>query len=294
MKIKFYKYLLFFIIISFFSCNNNSELIDDNFSVVDSVNIVLDIKNQELNQLNQIINDKDSINNEYALYIQNIKNNLREIQKSESIVQNHRSNPEFFLSDSMDISAEILKMAELIKENQSLITKLNVGLNKSNNENQTYKNQIVDLSEKVASSTREIFYLHEELESLDASFRDLFENYTEKVNSLNELEIELDNVWYTFGTKSELIDNNVISKEGGFIGLGKVKKLNNELNTDYFTLGSKKKTSTIKLGVKNAKLITSHPESSYELKGEKLVEELRIIDNERFWSNSKYLVIEVK
>lgn len=294
MKIKFYKYLLFFIIISFFSCNNNSELIDDNFSVVDSVNIVLDNKNQELNQLNQIINDKDSINNEYALYIQNIKNNLREIQKSESIVQNHRSNPEFFLSDSMDISAEILKMAELIKENQSLITKLNVGLNKSNNENQTYKNQIVDLSEKVASSTREIFYLHEELESLDASFRDLFENYTEKVNSLNELEIELDNVWYTFGTKSELIDNNVISKEGGFIGLGKVKKLNNELNTDYFTLGSKKKTSTIKLGVKNAKLITSHPESSYELKGEKLVEELRIIDNERFWSNSKYLVIEVK
>ena len=291
---KINKYLLLSITISIFSCSQNSEVIEDNISVIDSVNIVLDNKNHELDQLNQIINDKDSINNEYALYIQNIKNNLREIQKSESIVQNHRSNPEYFLSDSMDISAEIIKMAELIKENQSLISKLNVGLNKSNNENLTYKRQIIDLSEEVASSTREIFYLHEELESLDASFRDLFENYTEKVNSLNELEIELDNVWYTFGTKSELINNNVISKEGGFIGLGKVKKLNNELNTDYFTLGSKKVTSTIKLGVKNAKLITSHPESSYELTGEKVVEELKIIDNERFWSNSKYLVIEVK
>lgn len=294
MIIKINKYLLLSITISIFSCSQNSEVIEDNISVIDSVNIVLDNKNHELDQLNQIINDKDSINNEYALYIQNIKNNLREIQKSESIVQNHRSNPEYFLSDSMDISAEIIKMAELIKENQSLISKLNVGLNKSNNENLTYKRQIIDLSEEVASSTREIFYLHEELESLDASFRDLFENYTEKVNSLNELEIELDNVWYTFGTKSELINNNVISKEGGFIGLGKVKKLNNELNTDYFTLGSKKVTSTIKLGVKNAKLITSHPESSYELTGEKVVEELKIIDNERFWSNSKYLVIEVK
>lgn len=294
MIIKINKYLLLSITISIFSCSQNSEVIEDNISAIDSVNIVLDNKNHELDQLNQIINDKDSINNEYALYIQNIKNNLREIQKSESIVQNHRSNPEYFLSDSMDISAEIIKMAELIKENQSLISKLNVGLNKSNNENLTYKRQIIDLSEEVASSTREIFYLHEELESLDASFRDLFENYTEKVNSLNELEIELDNVWYTFGTKSELINNNVISKEGGFIGLGKVKKLNNELNTDYFTLGSKKVTSTIKLGVKNAKLITSHPESSYELTGEKVVEELKIIDNERFWSNSKYLVIEVK
>ncbi len=294
MIIKINKYLLLSITISIFSCSQNSEVIEDNISVIDSVNIVLDNKNHELDHLNQIINDKDSINNEYALYIQNIKNNLREIQKSESIVQNHRSNPEYFLSDSMDISAEIIKMAELIKENQSLISKLNVGLNKSNNENLTYKRQIIDLSEEVVSSTREIFYLHEELESLDASFRDLFENYTEKVNSLNELEIELDNVWYTFGTKSELINNNVISKEGGFIGLGKVKKLNNELNTDYFTLGSKKVTSTIKLGVKNAKLITSHPESSYELTGEKVVEELKIIDNERFWSNSKYLVIEVK
>lgn len=294
MIIKINKYLLLSITISIFSCSQNSEVIEDNISAIDSVNIVLDNKNHELDQLNQIINDKDSINNEYALYIQNIKNNLREIQKSESIVQNHRSNPEYFLSDSMDISAEIIKMAELIKENQSLISKLNVGLNKSNNENLTYKRQIIDLSEEVASSTREIFYLQEELESLDASFRDLFENYTEKVNSLNELEIELDNVWYTFGTKSELINNNVISKEGGFIGLGKVKKLNNELNTDYFTLGSKKVTSTIKLGVKNAKLITSHPESSYELTGEKVVEELKIIDNERFWSNSKYLVIEVK
>lgn len=294
MIIKINKYLLLSITISIFSCSQNSEVVEDNISAIDSVNIVLDNKNHELDQLNQIINDKDSINNEYALYIQNIKNNLREIQKSESIVQNHRSNPEYFLSDSMDISAEIIKMAELIKENQSLISKLNVGLNKSNNENLTYKRQIIDLSEEVASSTREIFYLHEELESLDASFRDLFENYTEKVNSLNELEIELDNVWYTFGTKSELINNNVISKEGGFIGLGKVKKLNNELNTDYFTLGSKKVTSTIKLGVKNAKLVTSHPESSYELTGEKVVEELKIIDNERFWSNSKYLVIEVK
>jgi chromosome segregation ATPase len=225
MIIKFNKYLLFFITISFFSCNQNSEVADNNISVMDSVNTVLEHKSQELEQLNQIISNKDSINNEYALYIQNIKNNLREIQKSESIVQNHRSNPEFFLSDSMDISAEILKMAGLIKENQSLISKLNVGLKKSNNENQIYKSQVVDLSEKVASSNREIFYLHEELESLDASFKDLFENYTEKVNSLNELEIELDQVWYTFGTKSELINNNVISKEGGFIGLGKVKKL---------------------------------------------------------------------
>jgi len=294
MIIKFNKYLLFFITISFFSCNQNSEVADNNISVMDSVNTVLEHKSQELEQLNQIISNKDSINNEYALYIQNIKNNLREIQKSESIVQNHRSNPEFFLSDSMDISAEILKMAGLIKENQSLISKLNVGLKKSNNENQIYKSQVVDLSEKVASSNREIFYLHEELESLDASFKDLFENYTEKVNSLNELEIELDQVWYTFGTKSELINNNVISKEGGFIGLGKVKKLNNELNTDYFTLGSKKAILTIKLGVRNANLITSHPVSSYELIGEKIVEEIKIIDNERFWSNSKYLVIEVK
>ncbi len=290
----FKKYSLFFLLISFFSCSSNIEEFVDNQDVIDSVNIALNNKNIELNQLNDIINDKDSINNEYALYIQNIKNNLREIQKSESIVQNHRSNPEFFLSDSLDISAEILKMAELIKENKSLILKLNNGLDKSSEENKIYKNQMVDLNEKVASSNREIFYLHEELESLDASFKDLFENYTDKINSLKQLENEVDKVWYTFGTKTELMDNKVISKEGGFIGLGKVKKLNNELNTDYFTLGNKDSIKIIKLGVKNAQLITSHPTLSYELIGDKVIEELKIIDNQKFWSNSKYLVIEVK
>lgn len=288
------KHLLVFLFISFISCNQNSEQIEKNQAIIDSVNIAINSKNQELDQLNEIIDSKDSINNEYALYIQNIKNNLREIQQSESIVQNHRSNPEFFLSDSMDISAEILKMAELIKENQVMISKLNKGLSNSNNQNDIYKGQIVDLNEEVATSNREIFYLHEELESLDASFKELFDNYSEKVSALNELENEVDQVWYTFGSKAELLENKVVSKEGGFIGIGKVKKLNNELNTDYFTLASKKSIEVIKLGVKNAQLITSHPISSYELVGDKIIEELKILDKEKFWSNSKYLVIEVK
>ncbi len=288
------KHLLVFLFISFISCNQNSEQMEKNQAIIDSVNVAINSKNQELDQLNEIIDSKDSINNEYALYIQNIKNNLREIQQSESIVQNHRSNPEFFLSDSMDISAEILKMAELIKENQVMISKLNKGLNNSNNQNDIYKGQIVDLNEEVATSNREIFYLHEELESLDASFKELFDNYSEKVSALNELENEVDQVWYTFGSKAELLENKVVSKEGGFIGIGKVKKLNNELNTDYFTLASKKSIEVIKLGVKNAQLITSHPISSYELVGDKVIEELKILDKEKFWSNSKYLVIEVK
>ncbi|MBM78757.1 MAG: hypothetical protein CL846_09770 [Crocinitomicaceae bacterium] len=291
----FYKKLFFLILICSISCNQVSQQMEENSqAVVDSVSIELENKNQELEKLNNIINDKDSVNNEYALYIQNIKNNLREIQNSESIIQNHRSNPEFFLSDSIDISSEILKMADLIKENQDLITKLNKGLNDSKNENIAYKNQIIDLSEQVSISNREIYYLHEELESLDASFSDLFANYSKNVNTLNELENKVDQVWYTFGSKSELIDNNVISKEGGFIGIGKIKKLNNELNIDYFTLASKKSLKIIKIGAKNVQLVTSHPVSSYELIGDKVIEELKIIDKEKFWGNSKYLVIQVK
>ncbi len=291
----FNKKLFFLILICSISCNQDSDQVEENSqAVIDSVSIELENKTQELEKLNNIINDKDSVNNEYALYIQNIKNNLKEIQNSESIIQNHRSNPEFFLSDSIDISSEILKMADLIKENQDLITKLNKGLNDSKNENIAYKNQLIDLSEQVSISNREIYYLHEELESLDASFSDLFANYSKNVNTLNELENKVDQVWYTFGSKSELIDNNVISKEGGFIGIGKIKKLNNELNIDYFTLASKKSLEIIKIGAKNVQLVTSHPVSSYELIGDKVIEGLKIIDKEKFWGNSKYLVIQVK
>jgi hypothetical protein len=101
----------------------------------------------------------------------------------------------------------------------------------------------------------------------------------------------MNSVYYAFGTSKELKEKNVITKEGGFIGMGKSTKLKDDFNKEYFTKVNASQTTSIDIRAKKAKIITSHPSSSYKLIGEKSVEKIEITNTEDFWSNSKYLVI---
>ena len=99
---------------------------------------------------------------------------------------------------------------------------------------------------------------------------------------------------FTFGSKNELLANGVITKEGGFIGIGKNSVLKDDFNKSYFNEVKIDELNEIPMGVKTAKLITSHPSSSFKLEGEGKVDKLVILDAAIFWGNSKYLVVEVK
>ena len=67
------------------------------------------------------------------------------------------------------------------------------------------------------------------------------------------------------------------------------------MNKDYFTQIDIRTTKEIKLYSKSADLLTTHPEGSYVLEqDDKEQLTLKITDPTRFWSVSKYLVIQVK
>jgi hypothetical protein len=98
--------------------------------------------------------------------------------------------------------------------------------------------------------------------------------------------------WFVFGTSSELKEQKIISKKL----LQKTKVLENEdFNKDYFTQIDIRTDKEIKLYSKDAKLLTAHPEGTYELvKDDKGQLTLKITNPNKFWSISRYLVIEVK
>ena len=91
-----------------------------------------------------------------------------------------------------------------------------------------------------------------------------------------------------------LIEQKVITKEGGFVGLGRILKLMEDFNKDYFTKIDITELKEIPLNFKKVKLVTTHPSSSYTLKGEEPIEKIVINDATEFWSASKYLVILVE
>ena len=117
-------YYIFFLAM-IFSCNSNNETISENKIIIDSLQSELNSKDKELNSLEFDKLNNDSIVNQYALYIQRIKNNINEINNQESIINNAKSKEEFYKADTTNIINAIKIMSEKLIENESMISELN-------------------------------------------------------------------------------------------------------------------------------------------------------------------------
>ena len=291
------KLLVLFILSSLIGCNNSKKEVSSEQNSIDSLTLELKTKNDVINKLENNIENSDSLVNQYSLYIKQIKENLAEINENEIYLRKLKINKKENLElDSLDIVSAINSIAKKLKENESLIKLLNKKIDGNKNQNLRYQQEINNLNEIIAKSNREVYFLQEEISGLSSSFSAIFEKYNEQKVTISNLNSKLNEIAYVIGTKSELLKNNILSKEGGFIGIGKSRKLSSELNTDYFTYLSKTEFKSLTLGYKSVKLITSHPVKSYELinNSEEIIDSLVIIDKDLFWNNSKYLVIEVR
>jgi hypothetical protein len=98
------------------------------------------------------------------------------------------------------------------------------------------------------------------------------------------------------GTYKSLKAKGLISKEGGFLGLGKKESLHPDVSDNVFTQVNIRETKSIPVNSKSAKLITEHPSSSYELVRDKdnKIASIDIKDPDQFWKISKYAVVEIK
>lgn len=290
---KNFKY--FFLSLITISCVSNSETVSEESRRIDSLQSVLSSKDQAINSLEfQKLND-DSIVNLYALYIQKIKDNINEINKQELIINNKKNNPDFIEKDTTDIIKSIIILSKKLQENESMILALNNAVKLEKDKNSQFVSKVTDLREEIAQSNREVYYLKEELNSMNASFEAIFKKYNLQNKKISDLNQKLNEVAYVIGSKSELLDNGVLTKSGGLIGIGKTRKLNSDLNTDYFTYVSKYKFQNIPLGYKTVRLMTAHPTSSYRLStSNEIIDSLIIINQDDFWRNSKFLVVEVK
>jgi len=291
---KNFKYLLLSLII--FSCNSNNESILKDKIIIDSLKTQLSSKVEVLKSLEYEKVNNDSIVNQYALYIEKIKVNINEINKQESIINNAKNNPDFITLDTTDVINAIKILSIKLQENESMIEELSNAVILEKDKNSQFASSVTQLSEQIAKSNREVYFLKEELNSINASFESVFNKYTLQNIKINDLNQKLNQVAFAIGTKTELLNNGVLTKSGGLIGIVKSRKLNNDLNTDYFTYTSRVEFRKLILGFKSVKLITSHPTGSFKLhnSSKEKIDSLEILDNDVFWRNSKFLVVEVK
>ena len=76
---------------------------------------------------------------------------------------------------------------------------------------------------------------------------------------------EANKAYYIVGKYDRLKEEGVLAKEGGFLGMGRRQILNGDLPTQLFKQIDITTTTTIQVDMKDALIVSSHPESSYEM-----------------------------
>ncbi len=207
-------------------------------------------------------------------------------------------------SQKEQMKADIQSIQEELKVRREKIATLESKLAKSNNLNQTLQKTIENLKKEIEEQEETITSLRAQLDQANRQIARL----DNKVDSLNTtvstvrqekaaveeqnvaIANEMNTCYYVIGTSKELKKHKIV--EGGF--LRKTKIMQGDFDQSYFTTSDKRRLHTINLHSNKAKVLTNHPESSYEISenadGTKI---LNIRNTSQFWGRSNYLVVQV-
>lgn len=241
-------------------------------------------------ELNGQLSEKEAALQEFVTSFNEIQDNLNAIKEKEKIVSKSAASGDV-KSKEEQIKEDIQAIYDLLAKNKNRIGSLTKKLKDSNSKITGLDEMIASLQAQIDAKDAEVADLKTQLEAKNIELSNIQMNLeTVEAESTNKTTM-LNTAYYAMGTSKELKEKNVISKEGGFIGIGKSTKMKTDFNKEYFTKVDISATNSINIGSKKAKIITTHPSSSYKIVGEKPVERIDILNPTEFWSSSKYLVI---
>lgn len=235
--------------------------------------------------------EKDSTVNAMMSTFNDIYANLKQIREKEGGLKVGNADLELQASTDEQIINELKSIDELMDANRQKIAALRSQLSGNNVAMDEMALAIDNLNGIVEERDQEIMLLEEELTSTNSTLGTLIEMYRDQSQMVETQQDELNTAYYIFGTSKELKEQGILTKEGGFAGIGGKQRLSGDIDLSQFKKVDITKDTVIALKVKDATILSTHPSGSYEMIGEG--NQLNITDPEKFWSLSKYLVISV-
>ena len=265
-------------------CNDGKNNAANNAAQADSLNSIIAQKDSELNDMLGTLNEiEDGLNQ-----INEAENRVVLLKNGEGATKRQK------------LKEDVQFIATRMKQNKELLAKLQKQLANSSIQGDQLKKTIENLQKQLVEKEKQLQALREELDSKDihiAALDETINNLNTKTSNLtkesskkteviNAQDKQLNTAWYVFGTKKELKNQHIMEN-------GKV--MTGNFNKSYFTKVDIREVSEIKLYSKSAKLLTTHPSSSYTLVRDANKQyTLRITNSQIFWSTSKYLAVLVK
>jgi len=246
--------------------------------------------------------EKDSSINAFISSFAEIENNLVSIkQKEEMLFFHSKKNIELSKSVKNQVDENIKIINDLMEKNRQKITSLNAQLKDANYTINQLKGLVDILVTNINNKNHDLIELNKALTTngkmtlaLNTAMIDFGAQSANKTDTINQISQKLNTAYYIIGDASHLKEKNIVTEKGGFFSPNQYEKLNPDFNITEFTKIDAKQTKNIKITGKTVKLITNHPSSSYKLESNnsnKTSLNLIISDAEKFWSESKFLVI---
>lgn len=201
---------------------------------------------------------------------------------------------------------DIELIQQSIRKHKQRLNDLEKRLKQSTNYNSKMEKTIASLRQQLDEQQNTINGLTTQLEAAHIQIRSLNQS-VDSLNTVNkvvtkekevaqeeskQLTAEVNNLntcYYVIGSKKELKANKII--ESGF--LRKTKILQGDFEMSYFTKADRRTLSEIPLRSRKAQLMTNHPKDSYELIDRDGSKVLHILNANRFWEKSNFLVVKV-
>ncbi|MEI8087510.1 MAG: hypothetical protein WCG93_14975 [Paludibacter sp.] len=203
------------------------------------------------------------------------------------------------------IAAQMTAIKEGIEQNKAKIAELRQLEAKKGKANSMLTATIKRLQAEMDEKGKQIQTLQAELDQKNIKITELSttvdvqsKSIAEQQNAIEQQkstikgqDADLNTVWYCVASSKQLKEAKIISTSGLF---QTKKSMGNDFDKSAFTQVDLRNVSTIPTFSKSIKIISSHPQSSYTLEtGADKKITIKITNPSKFWSVSKYLVVQI-
>ncbi|MDP4203847.1 MAG: hypothetical protein Q8861_14285 [Bacteroidota bacterium] len=273
------------------SCVENSSKYKSAIAQRDSLALQKQIMDSSYNQTLTLLNDIETGFSEINQTESNMKLNLKGVEGS----SNKRA----------QIAAQMKAIKETMEKNKAKIAELQRLVGKNSKATAQLQETIKRLQTELDAKTTQLQSLQAELEQKNIKITELTTTVTEQGKNIAEQsstieqqkttikgqDTDLHTVWYVVATSKQLKDTKIVT--GG--GLFKSKKLSaSDFDQKNFTQADLRSLSSIPTNSKSVKILSLHPADSYKLvTGADKKITIEITNPSKFWSASKYLVVQI-
>jgi hypothetical protein len=246
--------------------------------------------------------ENDSLENAFLATLDQIDNSIDWVFREKNSASTETGKGKSLSERKQEILRNIELASNMLRENKAKIETLETNAAKGSRDYKKLKDRLTASSARIKKYEEQLASLYDiiadkdwEIDNLNKRATNLeLENIMQK-GFADKFEDDLHTAWYTKGTYKELRESGVLTKEGGILGIGRTEKLKQNFPDKAFEKIDTRKITSIPIHAKKAKLVTTHPDGTYELKKENgLIASIEIKNPDAFWKTSKHMVIEIR